>query len=353
MKTLKFLLTLFISIAFSFVAGAVGESVGVNPFLTGGAVFGSSLIPSASGVLKAGINVEIWHNFIVENLFKNNQFLEKSVDVSGFVLNGAVVHIPNAGIPSNVQRNRQNLPASIKRRIDTDIVYALDEFTSDPVAILRADEVELSYNKMESVLSEDMAKLKEIMAEWMLYNWKPEGSANMILTTGGSTPAHLSTATGNRKKFTIAELRKAQTLMNQMNLPKQDRYALFDSIMYEQLQEELSTTQYRDFSSYFNAESGVVGRLYGFDIYERSTVLRLNNSNVVKSPDAAEATTDRAGVLVWQKNQVEKAVGNVLFFDDKGNPTMYGDIYSFLVRAGGRKRRADNSGVIAIVQDNA
>ncbi|MFQ8805871.1 MAG: hypothetical protein ACLR8Y_13235 [Alistipes indistinctus] len=42
--------------------------------------------------------------------------------------------------------------------------------------------------------------------------------------------------------------------------------------------------------------------------------------------------------------------GDVKFFEDEGNPQYYGDIYSGLVRMGGRKRRADQKGVIAIVQ---
>jgi len=352
MGKVKFFLTLMLSIVFSVFAGAIGESVGINPFIAGSAAFGSSLIPSM-GTIKAGINIEIWQNFIIENLYKNNQFLEKSVDVSGFVLNGSVVHIPNAGTPSAVVRNRQNLPAAIKRRSDTDITYALDEFTSDPVAILRADKVELSYDKMASVLANDMANIRQTMAEWMIYNWRPEGSANMIVTTGDAVAAHLSTATGNRKKFTLAELRKAETMMNAANLPMEGRVALFDAYMYEQLQELLSVSQYRDFSSFINPATGVVGRLYGFDIMTRSSVLRLNNSNVVKAPDAAEATTDRAGVLIWQETQVEKAAGDVIMYESLGDPTMYGDIYSFLVRAGGRKRRANNAGVLAIVQDAA
>ena len=348
MGKLKFILTLLISVMFSVVAGAVGESIGINPLAAGGAVFGSSLF--STGGLRAGINIEIWHNFIIENLYKNNAFIEKSVDVSGFVLNGSVVHIPNAGSPSSVVRNRQNLPAAIKRRSDTDITYVLDEFTTDPVAILRADQVELSYDKMQSVLANDMANIKQTMAEWMIYNWRPEGT-NFIATTGSGVVSHLSGTTGNRKAITLNDLKKAQLLMNKLNLPENDRFAMFDSDMYDQLTAELSTTQYRDFSMSFNQADGIVGKLFGFNIMQRSTVLRHTiTTNGVKTPDAAEAATDNAGVLIWQATQVERAVGNVEAFENLKDATMYGDVYSFLLRAGGRKRRADNAGTIAIVQ---
>jgi hypothetical protein len=353
MKKAKFFILTILALCFSVLVGAIGAETGLNPFVVGGITFGASFIPGNSGVLKSGINVEIWQNFIVENLFKNNEFLNKSVDVSGFVLNGSVVHIPNAGNPSSVERNRQNLPAAIKRRSDTDVTYALDEFTSDPVALLRADKIELSYDKMNSVLANDMAKIREVMAEWMIYNWRPEGSAQMVSTTGSSVASHLSGTTGNRKAFALANLKSVMTLMNKANLPKEGRTALFDSNMYEQLLNELDATTYKDFSQYFDATKGVIGRLYGFDIMERSTVLRHATGLTVKTPDASELATDKAGVLCWQETQVEKAVGTVEMFEDLKNPTMYGDIYSFLVRAGGRKRRASNIGVYAIVQDAA
>jgi len=38
-------------------------------------------------------------------------------------------------------------------------------------------------------------------------------------------------------------------------------------------------------------------------------------------------------------------------FEDLSSPTYYGDIYSFLVRAGGRPMRSDVAGLLAIVQD--
>jgi hypothetical protein len=64
----------------------------------------------------------------------------------------------------------------------------------------------------------------------------------------------------------------------------------------------------------------------------------------------AGSATDNAAVLCWQKNSVERALGMVDFFEDLGNPTYYGDIYSALVRVGGRIRRSDGKGILAIVQ---
>jgi hypothetical protein len=47
---------------------------------------------------------------------------------------------------------------------------------------------------------------------------------------------------------------------------------------------------------------------------------------------------------------VERAIGTVNFFERIADPTYYGDIYSYLLRAGGRIRRNDSKGVAVIVQ---
>jgi hypothetical protein len=44
-------------------------------------------------------------------------------------------------------------------------------------------------------------------------------------------------------------------------------------------------------------------------------------------------------------------MGDNEFFENEKDPTYYGSIYSALVRAGGRIRRNDAKGVIALVQD--
>jgi len=70
----------------------------------------------------------------------------------------------------------------------------------------------------------------------------------------------------------------------------------------------------------------------------------------VKAPDADGATTDNGAVICWQQNAVEKAEGDIKFFETINDPINYGDIYSALVRLGGRIRRDDEKGIVAIVQ---
>lgn len=292
------------------------------------------------------IQKEIWQASIVEALYAANPHLSLCVNADQHVLAGKVVHIPQAGASPAVKRNRANLPAAVTRRQDTDITYAIDEFTSDPIHIPDADTAELSYDKRNSVLTDTNNALGESVAVAMLYHWAPSAS-RLIRTSGTAIAAHIGK--GERLKLTLIDLKKAQKQMNQDNVPTEGRYAMLDADMIDQLTDQLSESQHRDFSRAYDEKNGVVGKLFGFTILSRSYVLSYLGLQP-NEPENELRDASCAAVLCWHTSAVERALGEVKFFEDEGNPQYYGDIYSALVRMGGRKRRADQKGVVAIVQ---
>ena len=162
------------------------------------------------------------------------------------------------------------------------------------------------------------------------------------------------TTTGNRKKFVVADLKNAQLQLNKQNVPLEDRYALISADMFQQLTDDMSQTVYRDFSAAYDAKNGILGKLFGFNIMLRSTVLIYSNDTTpVVRDSGATAATDNDTVLCWHAHALEHALGNITFFEKAGDPTYYGDLYSISLFMGGRKRRSDEKGIIAIVQDEA
>lgn len=300
-----------------------------------------------------GLQVELWHKDIVENIFKDNQFLNYAFNADDYVLQGKVVHIPQAGTPPAVKINRSQLPAQVTVRDDSDVTYTLDEITTDPVLIKDADQYELSYNKRQSVLMNSHEANKEAAAELMLHKWASGIPATSLLqTTGSSVTPHLDNATGSRKAITLKDIIAAQKLMNKQGISKMDRYILLDADMMSQLREEMTSNQDKDFSSYQDVPNGIIGRLYGFNFLEReSTVAYAGGSTpTLLALGAVTTTTSSSAAIFWQKNSVERAMGEVKLFENIQDATMYGDVYSTLVRMGGRVRRGDGKGVGAIVQ---
>ena len=350
MKTKIF--ALISALLFNFLAaGTLAFAAGLPTLavLGGGAVL--SVCTAPTGVRMA-IQKEIWMNSIVEGLFADNSFLSKAFSADEFVNDGKTVHIPNAGAASGVTKNRSSFPATVSTRTDIDLTFDLDEYTTNPIRIPHADTVELSYNKRESVIKQDRAALQEEVAEGILYSWLPSKTYS-IKTTGAATAAHTDSATGLRKALTKADVSALSKLFNKQNIPSEQRYLLLDADMYAQLLDSLTASEAVAFHSSVDVKNGVVGKLCTFNIMMRSRVALYTTSDVKKEWSTAGAATDKAAALAWHFNSVCRAKGEVKVYENEGDPLYYGDIYSFLLRAGGRAMRNDVKGLCAIIQDTA
>jgi hypothetical protein len=328
----------------TFTGGGAFAAVGIGA--------GLSAIKTGTSGLQMAIQKEIWQNDIIEALWADNAFLNFAFNADQYVLAGKVVHIPQAGTSVSATTNRTSLPANVTTRTDTEINYSLDEITTDPILIPNADTVELSYDKRNSVLADSKQAISDTAALNILFKWNPTAAGNIIRTTGTAVSAHTDLATGNRKAFTVADVKAANKQFNKWNIPTSDRYMILDADMYDQLMNDLSATQYRDFSASLDQANGVVGKLYSFNIMQRSNVARYTNATtpVPVSWGTAGDVAHNAAAIAWHKNSVERALGMVDFFERLADPTYYGDIYSALIRVGGRIRRSDAKGILAIVQ---
>ena len=298
------------------------------------------------------IQKEIWINSIVEGLFADNSFLSKAFNADEFVNQGKTVHIPNAGAPSNVVKNRNTFPAEVKSRTDIDLTFNLDNYSTDPIKIDLAETVELSYNKRESVLRQDKAVLHETISEGILFEWLPL-IANSIRTSGDAVLSHTPSATGDRKAFTKSDVKKAMTKFNRDNVPMTGRYLLIDADMYDQLLASLTAQEAMAFHAAVDVKNGIVGMLYGFNIMMRSRVAVYATAGTKKAWSTAGAAADNAAALAWHTNSVCRALGEVVAREQLNSPQYYGDIYAFEVRVGGRPMRNDVKGLTAIIQDTA
>ncbi len=293
------------------------------------------------------LNKEVWLGTIVENFFPDNSFAIKSVDDSTFVRDRKV-HIPNAGAPSQVVTNRTTKPAQISQRTDNELTYEMDELTTNPIYIPNIDMVELSYDKRNSILSNDRAELQEQAHVNILNRWGEAVKAtNRLLTTGSAKrAAHTSnTATGLRRSICKADVLKLMTAMDADNIPNTGRYLLLDAYMYADLLNDLSESDKWMFQNSANVQKGILGNLYGFDIMKRSRVLRLNTDNTVLGWAESDVAGELAAALAWHEQSVSRALGEVKMFESTDNPLYYGDIYSFLMRVGGGTRRYDGKGL--------
>lgn len=354
-----FLLTLTVGALFSAGASAA-EQAGISPLvgIAGTAVlltvaFAASKSQHTQGIALMGVDVELWVEDIIENLFKNNEFATRAVSHDQHVLNGKVVHIPRAGAPSAVKKNITTFPQAATKRTDDDITYTLDKIYSLPKHVEKLEQYQLSYDKRQSILGQDQSNLIQYAMDSLLYRWAP-AATTVVETVGANTAASVSGATGNRKAFTKAAFGPIKLAMDAGNIPSTGRVALLNAYHYQQFLDSLTDAERTGFHAMADMKEGIIGRYLGFDVMMRSTVLRYRKIasvwTVVDEQDDAFAAdaTDSGASLFWQSGSVCRARGEVNLYEDNDNPLYYGDIISMNLFIGGRKLR--DTGVYAVVE---
>ncbi|WP_336834075.1 hypothetical protein [Sphingobacterium siyangense] len=348
------------------VLGIILEIIGVSTLYAVplGLAFGLLLgfFKSPVGALFAPIQKEIWEKDIQGNLYKSNAFLKTFSAADKDNINGRTVHIPQAGKGGNVEKNRSVLPAQIKKRTDTVESYQINEFTSDPILIPHADTVELSYAKRESALQEEQSKLNQEVAEDTLISIvkSPVGTVTdlpqtSILSTNSEikVPATAIGATGLVKAYSLDDLQRGRTFFVRQNSWTDGKmYALITAEAEAQMfpANSVVTATYMASVTEEERRNGVMYKAYGFQIITRSSVYTLNEAGAFKPSGAVGAATDVEGVVFYNGNQVEFALGDIEFFGNEGRAEYYGDVYSFLARSGARPKRANYEGVLVVKQ---
>lgn len=356
----NFVVILLVAALFMPITPLVATGAAVTAFVTGTALSFMHI----DAVSLMAIQVEIWQNHIEEELFKDNAFLRLSYNADDYLINSKAVHIPQSGGSGNVEKNRSSLPATIRTRTDVDVIYLIDEYTSDPVRIPHADTKELSYDKRSSVLGEDVDKLVEEVAENMLLNWVsspaygtysssvlPAGS--ILLTTGANVAASAPSATGVRKAMTQTDLQSARAFLKGQKRWKEGKmYGMITPAQEAELfpADSLTTATYMASVTEAERREGVMYKCQGFKLMTRTTILRTQADKTIIAYGAAGAATDCEAAFFWYQESVEFAFGGVDMFEQLKAPTLYSDVYSFLVRAGGRARRQDYGGICLLQQ---
>lgn len=296
--------------------------------------------------------VTIFAQDIQQALFPDNTFYKNSIDDSMWV-KGAKVNLPQAGAPPNVVVNRSSYPLTAAKRTDTSEEYDLAELSTDAIHLQYTEGLQVNYNKRMSIWSQSVDQLNTKFAALMASIWMPAGSTNQVRTTGAARVGSAPGATGNRKRIAKEDLIEANRLLNRMDVPTDGRCLLINADMYADM---LAIPEFTDASKFGSPESalvqGFIGYVLGFKVYMRSVTHSYDNTGtpVKKAFGAATATTDNAAALAWHPRFVRRAEGKVVPFVNEADALMQGDVYSFLINAGGRIARTNQEGVVSIIE---
>lgn len=323
----------------------------------------SGVKSNTKGFAYMSLLTEVWSQDIMENLYQNNAFLKRATDHSMWV-NNITVHVPQAAAGLGVEQNRTVFPAPVGSRTDTELTYNLNQYTSNPILLQNIEELQISYDKRKSILSNMMSELNNVIALQTLYAWSVAGASRIVQTSGSTSTLNLphSTATGSRKMTTIADLTKVKAILDADNVPSEGRILLIPSYMYNTDILNISgINQAYGFGSPVLPE-GVVSRLMGFDIMIRPDVLCFDNTGtpVIKAINGdgtltSPATTDQGAAIAYHPAFVAKALGSINSYYDGGSngtgkPEYYGSLFSAEVMHGASKLYTSGKGIVQLVQ---
>jgi hypothetical protein len=302
---------------------------------------------------------EIWVSDVQEALNRNADFLPYSVDHSAYIAFGTV-HVPQSGSNPTVVKNPATFPLAISERTDTDRTYALNQFALEPTLISNLDELQISYDKRQSVLGQQITTLTQRIGDEVAISWSATGASNIVGTTGSAVATSLAPgATGTRKAVTLADIASLANKLDKDNVPRQNRKLLMSTDMFWELFQisDVIRASYNGFQNQGNVlQTGTVAQLYGFDIMMRPVVsVYANSTTSPKAFGAATATSDNLACIAFHSTSVARALGSMNPLYDSGSngngkPEYLGSIFNMEVMLGSAILRADIKGVAALVQ---
>lgn len=302
---------------------------------------------------------EVWVADVQEALNRNADFLPYSTDDSAYIAFGTV-HIPQSGANPTVVKNPATFPLIISERTDADRTYALNQFALQPTLITNLDELQISYDKRQSVLGQQITTLTQRIGDEVAISWTATGATNQVATTGTATGSALAPgATGTRKDVTLLDIANMAKKLDLDNVPRGNRVMLMSSDMFWQLMgiSDVLRASYNGFQNQGNVmQTGTVAQLFGFNVMMRPVVsVFANTVTTPKAFGAATATTDNLACIAFHSTTVRRALGamNPLYdagSNGNGKPEYLGSIFNMEVMLGSTIGRTDMKGVVALVQ---
>ena len=300
------------------------------------------------------IQKEIFSPIIQENLTKGMEAIAFiATDETNTFLNAKTVHIPASGALGGVIRGATSLPVAVTSRSDNDLTYELTDFKIPPTNVEWMEKFQLAYDKMASITKDLTGNLSQDVAKYLMSQWYYKAAGSLVATSGTTTTTNWlgGSATGSLKHITGADVRTAAKIMDGQNVKSTDRFLLLDYEMYWQLLGDISYNAER--VEVIGGLQSTVDLVYGFKVIQMPYVASVNTSDVIKVPAAADgsftfAATDRPIGLAIQKECASFAMSPIEVLLNEKDPTYYGSIMSSIVYAGGKYRRYDGKGSVAI-----
>lgn len=267
------------------------------------------------------LNKQIWTNQLMKGFYPQASFLNYAKDFSALV-EYDIINMADAGLDPDVLVNNTTYPIVIKDRTDTPLSFELDLFETENTIVSSPGSVELSYDKMESVIFGHRMALQVKTGMKAAHAYAPaQDSQNtpIVRTTGDDNGE-------GYKRIKIEDILKLKRKFDLLDIPSDKRFLVLDP----RHTEDLIISDLKAFKDITDFVNGSPKRFAGFNVLEFTKNPVYDNTTGQKKTFGAVATNnDSFSSFAFYSDEIMKADGNVKMFERLNDPELRGTVVGF------------------------
>lgn len=297
----------------TFTGATLAATVGLSPETGAIGMNALGMLMGMSGadasVFRVGVCMEIWTGELVKSLRGGleGSWLDGIPDQSSIV-NNDVIHLVDVGVDPDVLINNTTYPIPLQALDDKDISISLDKFQSKVTPITDDELYAISYDKMARVKESHGNAINDAKfakaAHALCANENTEKTP-VLKTTGEADPD-----TG-RKRLVPADLVSLKRALDKLKVPAENRRLVLcpDHVNDLLLADQKFREQYN-----IDRNTGKVGALYGFQIYEYANTPLYTTAGKKKAVGATAENGEFQCSFAFYTPRVFKATGNTKMY---------------------------------------
>ncbi len=281
----------------------------------------------------AGLLRESWIAGIKENPIPDTSFVSASVDMSEHV-EANTLHLAEAGIEPGVHEdwfsgNENPLPVAVIADIPSEVV--LKTYSTEQTRHRDLQDVELAYNKKDSVIRRHRTSLGKNIGQRASYAWstQTDDAFNKFMNLGANDSV-------------IDAIIDLEAFYGDLDL---DGDAL-NLCLSPQFRARIRKEDYKLYKE-MNANNGEL--FYGFKIWKYSKNPLFTSAGVKKPFGAVVEAGDRRCSFAWATDEVFRCFGDTKMYENIKDSGLQADTLSFAQRALVGKIRANSPKYLATI----
>ena len=237
------------------------------------------------------LNQQVWTNQLMKHFYPEASFLSYARDFSQYS-KFDMINIADAGFDPEVLVNNTTYPIKIAERKDENLSFELDLFETENTLVRYPTEVEISYDKLESVLYSHRMVLQTTTAKKAAHAFAPNSDSEYtpVIGTSGDDDGE------GQKRILLTDILKLKRRFDMLDVPADKRYLVLDP----RHTEDLIISDLKAFKDITDFVNGKPKRFAGFNVleYTKNPVFKVNQDKVNCLNCSSEEIDDSLSVKI-------------------------------------------------------